>query len=49
MGKKCYKKIWARVQLRGASIEIFLESEGLRKGQVNMYQGEPGNEMILIK
>ena len=44
-----YKKIWAHAQLRGASMKIFGELEGLKKGQVDAYQEESENEISFIK
>ena len=40
------QKNWTRAQLRGASMKFFGESEGLRKGQVDVYQEESENELI---
>ena len=49
MDKKSYRKIWAHARLREALVEIFWESEGLRKGQVDVFQEESENELILIE
>ena len=48
MDKMSYKKIWTRAKLRGACMKIFGESEGLRKGQVDVYQEESRNKLILM-
>ena len=49
MDKEYYKKIWTWAQLRRASIKIFWESGGLKKGQVDACQGESEKKMILIE
>ena len=49
MDKKSYRKIWTRERLREALVKIFWKSEGLRKGQVDVFQEESENELILIE